>query len=142
MGVTLRGKSPEVWTASFSVAASAPAGTQVTGSIVRVAGQPAQSLLVVPNDELWEIKDFYVTSSQTPDGLIQPVVNNNIQPFQPDLNSLLISNQNKVKLDIPIILKPGFQFYINTILLTANGTSAVTLTLYIQVTRHSLVTSE
>jgi len=139
MGVTLRGKSPEVWTISFSVPASAPAGTQVTGSIVRVAGQPAQSLLVVPNDELWEIKDFYVTSTQTPDGLIQPVVNNNIQPFQPDLNSLLISNQNKVKLDIPIILKPGFQFYINTILLSANGTSAVTLTLYIQITRHSLV---
>jgi hypothetical protein len=139
MGVTLRGKSPEIWIISFSVPASAPAGTQVTGSIQRIAGQPAQSMLIVPNEELWEIKDFYVTSTQTPDGLIQPIVNNNIQPFQPNLNSLLISNQNKVKLDTPIILKPGFQFYMNTILLSANGSSEITLTLYVQVTRHSLV---
>jgi len=139
MGVTLRGKSPEVWTVSFSISASAPAGTSATGSILRVAGQPAQNVLTVPTDELWEIKDFYITSTQTPDALIQPVVNSNIQPFQPDLNSLLISNQNKVKLDIPIILKPGSLFYINAITLAANGSSAATLTLYIQVTRHSLV---
>ena len=139
MGVTLRGKSPEVWTVSFSISASAPAGTSATGSITRVAGQPAQNVLTVPTDELWEIKDFYITSTQTPDALIQPVVNSNIQPFQPDLNSLLISNQNKVKLDIPIILKPGSLFYINAITLSANGSSAATLTLYIQVTRHSLV---
>ena len=139
MGVTLRGKSPEVWNVSFSIAASAPAGTSATGSITRVAGQPAQNVLTVPTDELWEIKDFYITATQTPDALIQPVVNSNIQPFQPDLNSLLISNQNKIKLDIPIVLKPGSLFYINAITLAANGSSAVTLTLYIQVVRHSLV---
>jgi hypothetical protein len=139
MGVTLRGKSPEVWTVSFSIAASAPAGTSATGNITRVAGQPAQPVLTVPTDELWEIKDFYITSTQTPDALIQPVVNSNIQPFQPNLNSMLISNQNKVKLDIPIILKPGSLFYINAITLAANGAGTATLTLYIQVTRHSLV---
>ena len=140
MGVELVGKSPEVWTITFSVPASAPAGTTVQGSITRIVGQPSQSIVVVPNTEVWEIDDFYTQSTQTPDANIQPIRNSSIQPFQPDLNSLVISNQNKIKLPVPLVLKPGDQFYINAITTAANGSSAVTLTLYVTAIRHSLAT--
>ncbi len=138
MGVELKGSSPEVWTIQYTVPASAASGTALNGSITRVIGQPAINIATVPNTEMWEIDDFYTQASQTPDGNIQPVRNGTIQPFQPDLNSLIISNQNKIKLPAPLVLKPGDQFYMNAVLNQANGTTAVTLTVYAVVIRHSL----
>lgn len=140
MGVELQNESVEVWTITFSVPASAPAGTVVIGNITRIIGQPSQQIVVVPNTELWSIEDLYTQASQTPDANIQPVRNASIQPFQPDLNSLIVQYQTRVKLENhPLILKPGDQFYINAITTSANGSSAVTLTLYAKVVRMSLV---
>lgn len=139
MGVELSGSSPEIWQVTFSVPASAPAGTLLNGSITRIIGQPSQLQLTVPTKEMWEIDDFYTGASQTPDANIQPVRNSNVQPYQPNLNSLVITNQNKIKMTKPMILEPGDNFYINAITTSANGTSAVTLVLYVQAVRHSLV---
>lgn len=130
----------EVWNVTFNVPASAAAGTLVQGTISRVVGQPSTSTVNPPITELWAVTDFYTTSTVTPDAQIQLVVNNTVQPTQPDLNSCLISNQNKFKIPIgqEILIEPSSPVYINAYLLAANGSTAQTYTLYVVVIRKSI----
>ena len=134
--VTITGPQPTVFIVSFSVAASAAAGTVIQGSISAFgANQPAQSAITVPSTEVWSIVDLYTLSTVSPDAQVQLYVNGYLQNIQPTLNSVYINNYSKWKLTQVFKLPPTATWSISIVLLAANGTTAQTYTLYMSAVR-------
>jgi hypothetical protein len=138
--VTLTGPQPTVFIVSFSIAASAAAGTVVQGSIQAFGAlMPATQSVEVPITEVWSIVDFYTLSTVSPDAQIQLLINGYIQNIYPTLNSVYINNYKKWTLNQAIKIPPASTWSVNIVLLGANGSSAQTYTLYISAVRAPFV---
>jgi len=134
--VTLTGPQPTVVIVTFSVAASAAAGSVIQGQISAFGPlMPASTQVTVPITEVWNIVSFYTLSTYSPDASIQLLINGYSQSISPTLNSVYINNYNKWRLDTAIKLPPASTFSVNIVLLAANGSSAQTYTLYLGMVR-------
>ena len=141
--VTLTGPQPTVFIVTFSIAASAAAGTVVPGSIHAFGTlMPATQSVQVPITEVWSIVGFYTLSTYSPDAQIQLLINGYPQNIQPTLNSVYVNNYNQWKLNEAIKIPPASTWTVNAILLAANGSSAQTYTLYISAVRAPFVATK
>jgi len=138
--VTLTGPQPTVFIVTFSIAANAPAGTVIQGSIQAFGAlMPATSSVQVPITEVWSIIDFYTLSTVSPDAQIQLLINGYIQNIYPTLNSVYINNYKKWTLTQAIKIPPASTWSVSIVLLGNNGSSAQTYTLYISAVRAPFV---
>lgn len=134
--VTLTGPQTTVMVASFSVAASAAAGSVIQGSILAFGPQsPAVSAPQVPITEVWSIVDIYIIGSVSPDALLSIYINGYPQDINPNLNSLNLNNLTRWKLTQALKLPPASTWFTTITLLAANGSSAQTYTVYFSVIR-------
>ena len=141
--VTLTGPQPTVFIVTFSVTASAAAGTVVQGSIQAFGSlMPATQSVQVPITEVWSIVDFYTLSTVSPDAQIQLLINGYIQNIYPTLNSVYINNYKKWTLNEAIKIPPASTWSVNIVLLAANGSSAQTYTMYISAVRAPFVATK
>jgi len=138
--VTLTGPQPTVFIVTFSIAASAAAGSVVQGSISAFGAlMPATQSVNVPITEVWSIVDFYTLATVTPDAQIQLFINGYPQNIYPTLNSVYINNYKKWTLNQAIKIPPASTWSVNAVLLGTNGTTAQTYTLYISAVRAPFV---
>jgi hypothetical protein len=135
--VTLSGPQPTTAIVSFSVAASAPANSIVAGSIANAFGPlvPATETIQVPITERWDIVDMWTQGVQTPDATPIITVNGYPQVVSSDFNSMNQNVLTRFRLTTSIVLVPGASVSISAATLQANGTSAVTLVLYVKIRR-------
>ncbi len=134
--VTLTGPQTTVMPISGTLAASAGAGTVVTTSIQAFGpSSPATQSVNVPITEVWKIIDMYVIGSYTPDAIMQLFINGYQQNINPDLNSMNLNLLTRFKLAQSVVLPPASTWFVNLVSTAANGTSAVTYTLYYTVVR-------
>ncbi len=124
---------------NFSIAASAPAGTVVAGSIA-YNGTPTTNF-TTPSNEVWYLLDFYVPSALATNLSLSLVVNNETQPFTIDTGAIIANTNGREHLSTPpnyddaIVLLPNFLLNINGTLDTAFGSTAGTETVFMKVRR-------
>lgn len=107
------GKTAQTWVLSAITGASDADGFAEAVSIQQINGQSIVPLVTA--FQKLKILDLYTTAVQTPDFLIQPLVNSNPQGNSPDANSILVSNQNKpafAVLNLKNGSNIGFLFYL------------------------------
>ena len=132
--VTLTGPQTTVMPASFTIAASADAGSVIPGAILAFGPQsPAVAAPQVPITEVWSIVDLYIIGSVTPDALLSIYINGYPQDINPDLNSLNLNNLTRWKLMQALKLPPASTWFTTVTLMAANGTSQQTYTVYFSV---------
>jgi hypothetical protein len=119
----------ETWQLSFSIAASAPAGTLVNGSVTRVAGgiSVATSNLpfYLPVSQSGTVLDIYISGAPAVDGLFNLRINDIDQRL-----SIVLSSYNAQiagrKAIVARALPAGAQITPQLTTLVANGSSQVT----------------
>lgn len=118
---------------TFSIAGSAPASTQVMGTLYEYGlGLPSVATINVPSSEVWHLADVFVQSALTIDLQFQLIINGLIQPLVFNLNSAIVSNNARFKLPTPITIMPNSNFSVNVITYSANSaTTAVTEACYV-----------
>jgi len=119
----------------YSVAASAPAGSQVPGTFSDLSSGTTQGQLQVPVNQEWTIIDVYNRGSADVgvDSVATFTKNSvsNVLTTDP-VSSLNISNPSRPTYP-PISMPPGTILTSKITTLTANGTSAVTNNLFIKI---------
>lgn len=123
---------------SFSIAASAPAGTIVQGNIYYLGIEnPAVQLVPIPNNEVWHIVQMVVDgSSVQTDGEVVIRINGYPQNIKPFLNSLLTtSNFSPFNMLESVVLPPNTSWSVQLVLNAAAPTTAYTQNLKVRVVR-------
>ena len=134
--VTLTGPQTTVMIASFSVAASAAAGTVIQGSIIAFGpNSPPVTAVQVPITEVWSIVDMYTIGSVSPDAQLSIYINGYPQDVYPNLNSMNLNLLTRFKLTQAIKIPPAATWFVTITLLGANGSSAQTYYVYFTVVR-------
>lgn len=115
-------------TVTYTIAASAPAGTIIVGSITAfgpLGGSSSQ--FFTPIVEVWHIVDLYDTGGPVgPDAIVFTVINGYVQNFQAKLSSINLNILTRYRLTDSIPIPPASQVSSSISLLAANGASAVT----------------
>jgi len=123
-------------TVSATFAASTPANTQITTSIVvDPRTGTTQNVITVPATQEWFIEDTFIrTSADVGVDAIMGFTKNGVKilALSQPLSSLLISNPSRPRLP-PMFFEPNSRLSIFEVNLTAVGASAVTNTSFIQV---------
>lgn len=113
--------------ATFSVPASAPAGTIAQCTIYPYGySQASTASFTIPSNEVWNLLELYVDSTLSVDA--QPIfyVNGQTQPFSINLNATISSNSARVPVLTPIAFDPGVVVQLSVVTTEANtATTAV-----------------
>lgn len=118
----------------FSVTGSAASGSIVNGTIYPYGlNSPINTTsFQIPAGNQYQLVDAYVSSATTPDFQLIFTLNGVIQGENYIGSTLVASNSARAKVTQPLILNPSDVFAIQIVTLAANGTAAVTITLYLQ----------
>ncbi len=120
---------------TISIPASASTSQWITASFTTIETPGSVSSFTLPNGLQYEIRDVYVASSQSVDGLIRFIKNGIKVLWQGDLNTLLVSNPSRPYAPIMVF----FPYDILTIqFLPATSPSAATTdTFYFSITTYN-----
>lgn len=120
---------------SFNIAASAPAGSIIGGTITDLQNGTSGAYIQVPTTQSWTIVDIYDRGSgDVPvDGVVTLTTNSltNVLTTDP-ISSLNISNPSRPHYQ-PLELRPGTTLTAKLLTLVANGTSAATDNIFLKI---------
>lgn len=126
-----------------SLPASAVAGTSGTFTIFQ--NSPANAGLnpaIVSSSEKWFILNISANETQNPDFIFGLLVNGNVQPYSVDANTTIPTNSGRVELSSAINgyadaieVESSSNVAVSYYTLAANGSTAVTLTGFLDVLR-------
>ena len=141
---------PAVWTLNFYVPASLAAGSTVNGSVQPYAGSTVYGPpsppsgapygsgfgYSIPPNEVDGLLYLYVNAAPVAAGQVNFTINNQSQQYSIDLtSSQRLQGSLGYMFTPPLILDPTFQIFPTLTIYSANGSSAVTQTAFLQVAR-------
>lgn len=138
--------SPQAY--DVRVTALIPAGgvanTRTVGNIEVQAGIPAQTMVLVPGNEIWHIEDVFIVNAAamgagTMNCRLEIMVNSAPQPMTPTLLVTSIADPTRLKLPRSIMVPAAGNITINFVQLVANATVSSDVACHLKIMRYPVV---
>ena len=115
-----------------SINANTPANAVTVVSFTVDPQEGSVSSIVIPKGEYWVLEDSWITSEQTPDGILKLIKNRtDIAVETPPINTMLVSNPSRPRIK-PSVFEEHDTVVGHFINLAAVGTGGATVTLYLK----------
>lgn len=142
---TISNITPATMQVQFTIAASAAANTTVNAVFVPFTGAASVSTLTVPPDQVWALTRLYASATLSVNMLVNYYVGQTPQSLNTDTAVMVVSSSSLNPInpfEVHAIIDSSQTFYFTGTTDSANGTSAVTETLYLQMIQYPVVIAQ